>query len=252
MATSTRPTNRRENRPTSPPDWSAEALVAHRPVWEIAAMAGNVAPKLTLVKAKKDADPEWREGYEQIVRLMTNALSSNREKLPNHVYYELHRSGNGALIRNLSNLRKVRVEVASAIEFLWNVYGVGATPDGFKVVHQHLRSQDSGFIKEATAVVQKQSSVDSEQSAAAKKASYRDQRLANATKEVNRLRTLVYALARDMCGVSPDSKYPPPTLIKDVLAALKTSGFEGCEGLGIGGVQSLLDQCFNHVFKSPN
>ena len=215
-------------------------------------MAGNVEPKLSQVKAKKDADPEWRAGYEHIVRLMTNALSPTRETVPNHVYYEPYRSGNAALIRNLSNLRKVRVDVASAIEFLWHVYGVGAPPDGFKVIHEHLRSQDSGFIKEATADVQKQSSVDSEQSAAAKKASYRDQRLANATKEVNKLRTLVYALARDMCGVPPDSKSPPPTLIKDVLAAIKTSGFEGREGLGIGGVQSLLDQCFNHVFKSPN
>ena len=251
MATSTRPTNRRENRPISPPDWSAEALVAHRALWEVAAMAGNVTPHAGAVKAKKSVDPEWKKGYEKIVRLMTNALSPAGGKNSAYIHFDPQQSGNAARAQDVSKLRQVRVDVTSAIEFIWRRYGDSAPPEGLRFIHQHLRLQvDADASKQVEIEATKDSTSSVAQPPASRNTAHRDQRLANATKEIKRLGALVYILSRELYGVPLDTKTPPPTLKDDVLAAIKSAGLERQEGFGPNGIQTLLQQSFHHFFQS--
>lgn len=252
MATSTRSTHRNSPIVISPPDWKAEALVTHRAVWEIAAMAGNVAPQLAAVKAKKDSDLAWGKGYERIVRLMTNALSSTRGSVADHVYYEQHRSGNAALTRNLSKLRQVRVEVVSAIEFLWSLYGESSSPEGLRVIHQRLRSRDAPVSKQAATEAPAVPIDSVKQRYSPTSTAHRDQRMANATKEINRLRVLVYSLARELYGAQPDGISLSQTLRADVLGALKSAGFQDREGFKPEGLQSLLDKCLEYAVQAKN
>ncbi len=249
MATRIRSVQAKKDDLISPPDWGSEALVAHRALWEIAAMAGDVEPKLAAVKAKKDSDLEWKEEYDRRVRVMANAISESRGPLPDHIYYDRHRAGNAARAQEPSKLRQIRVDVASAIEFLWSTFGKGSFPAGLLEIHQKLSKQDANASEYGVAERLKEPIASTEQPRAAKGPSHRDQKLANATKEINRLQTLVYILSRELYGVPTDSETPPPTLQDDVLDSVEKAGLKGREGLGADGVQTLLEKSFKYFWQ---
>lgn len=242
-------TNRRNKNSDTPPDWEAEALVPHRALWEVAAMAGNVEPNLSTVRARKASDPNWATGYNKIVRLMTNALSSSRSPAADHIYYEPHRSSNAALIQNLAKAKQVRIEVASAIEFLWHMYGDVVPPKGFQLMHKRLRGQRIEAPAPMTIEERPGSHAPESQPPAMKSSAYRDQKMANATKEIKRLGALVHILASALFSFSRDSEVPPVSLLEDVAAAIKSAGLQGREGFGPDGIQRLLEQSLKHYFE---
>ena len=246
MATRTRSVRTEKDDLIPTPDWGEEANTHCRAVWEIAAMAGNVMPKVAAINAKKSADPAWRERHAKLVRAMTNALLPTRRPFPDHVYYDPNQAGNAGRILETTKIRQVRVEVVSAIEFLWHHFGPDTLPEGLRIIHQSLRAKDVVHSEHAATEATKEPVAATEQP---KGPSHRDQRLANATKELNRLQTLIYILLKDLYGVPQDSETPPPTLKNDVLDALRAAGFQGREGLGPDGVQALLDKCFKYFWQ---
>ena len=100
MATSNISTKAEKDNLISSPDWGSEARVPNRALWEIAAIAGDVEPKLEKVNERKEADSEWKVEYEKRVRAMKTALLPTRSQLPDHVYYEPQLGGNATLIDN--------------------------------------------------------------------------------------------------------------------------------------------------------
>ncbi len=246
MATSTRSVRTAKGTLIPTPVWSEEAKIRHRAVWEIAAMAGDVMPKVGAIRAKKNADPTWQERHEKLVRAMTNALLPKRDPLPDHVYYDPNRAGNAARILETSKVRQVRVEVASAIEFLWHQFGADTFPEELRTIHQSLRAKDVVHSEHVATEATKEPVAATENP---KGPAHRDQQSANATKETNRLKILVYILSRELYGVPPDSEFPPPTLRGDVLDSVEKAGLKGREGLGADGVQTLLEKSFKQFWQ---
>ena len=83
-----------------------------------------------------------------------------------------------------------------------------------------------------------------ENSGAIKGPSHRNQKLANATKELKRLQALTYVFSRELFSCKQDSELPPATLIDDWLASIDEAELKGREGFGRTGVQSLIEKCF--------
>lgn len=249
MATRTRSTLTKKNHLVSPPDWDAEVINTNRAVWQIAAMAGDVSPTSEAVKAKKEADPEWGEEYEKRLKIMKDAISESRGPYPDHIYYDRNRAANSRRLEDVSVLGRVRVDVVSAIEFLWSTFGENAFPEGMRTLHQKLINKGAVKLMQSAKAQQRERFASTEQPVAVKGPSHRDQRLANATKEINRLQTLVYILSSELYGVPPDCEFPPPTLKDDVLDSVKKAGLQGREGLGADGVQTLLEKSFKHFWQ---
>lgn len=221
------------------PNWAEEAIFTDRPLWEVAAMAGNVEPKLLAVKNKKSADPEWKEEYEKRVRVMKLALISKPSNSANHIYYNPDLAGNSTLILNPLNFRKVRVEVKSAIEFLWNKFGKDFFPEGLQEIHQKLSQQGVTAANQASAESEREYTAPVDKGTA-----HRDQKLANATKELKRLQVLAYVFSRELYSGKQDSDFPAASLKEDWLAAIEEAGLKGRPGFGPDGVETLIEKCF--------
>lgn len=260
----------------SQPDWAIEAFEPHRALWEVAAMAGNVAPRAAAVREKKAGDLEWKVGYEKLIRVMTNALSPRRGTVADHIFYEEQRSANAIRTQDTALLRQVRVDVASAIEFLWSYYGDDVTPEGFHVIHSSLRKgQTSDAVHdeelseaetaashlEALGVLQVTDTAAREEARAIEDvelasaslvqeglkpstSAHRDQRLANATKEKQRLGALVYILMYERYAYQGDVL--PSDILEDVLDSVHTTGFGSVEGFGDAAIEKLLKNCFKY------
>lgn len=229
------------------PNWSKEALCTDRPLWEVAAMAGNIEPKLLAVKHKKSIDPEWKDEYEKRVRAMKLALIGKPIKSANYIYYNPDLAGNSTLIRNPLDFRKVRVDVQSAIEFLWHKFGKDAVPEEFQEVHQRLSQQGAAAANQngTEAIREHISSVD-------KGAAHRDQKLANATKELKRLQVLTYVFSRELFCAKQDSEFPAASLKEDWLALIEEAGLRGRPGFGPDGVEALIEKCFKSYWELKN
>lgn len=246
MATRTRSVRTEKDDLIPTPDWGEEAKTHCRAVWEIAAMAGNVMPKVAAINAKKSADPVWRERNAKLVRAMTNALLPTRRPFPDHVYYDPNQAGNAGRILETTKIRQVRVEVVSAIEFLWHHFGPDTLPEELRTIHQSLRAKDVVHSEHVATEATKEPVAATENP---KGPAHRDQQSANATKETNRLKILVYILSRELYGVPPDSEFPPPTLRGDVLDSVEKAGLKRREGLGADGVQTLLEKSFKQFWQ---
>lgn len=264
----------------SQPDWGVEAFEPHRALWEVAAMAGNVAPRVAAVREKKAADPEWKKGYEKLIRVMTNALSLRRSAVADHIFYEEQRSANAIRTQEVASLRQVRVDVVSAIEFLWNYYGDVAPPEGFRVIHRSLRNEKTSdaavhvaeaSTTETTASNSKVLGVDMtarkdvegqakvmngaelasanmvERAVELPNSAHRDQRLANATKEKQRLGALVYILMYERYAYQGEVQ--PSEMLDDVLESVHTTGFDSVEGFGDAAIEKLLKNCFKYYVE---
>lgn len=228
----------------SPLDWSKEARVPNRALWEIAAIAGDVEPTVEKVKEKKEADSEWEVQYEKRVRAMKTAMLPRRGHSADHVYYDPQLGGNAALILNPRKFRHVRVEVASAIEFLWKRFGKDVFPEGLQVVHQQLSRQGAGTTSQVSQELPRSPIASTEKAGAEKGPSHRDQKQANATKELKRLQVLLYIFSRELYGFSKDSEHSAETVISDWLDSIEKAGLKGREGFGRDGLQTLIDKCF--------
>lgn len=121
------------------PNWDVEKLRSERPLWQVAALAGDISPTLKIVKAEREVNPEWSRGYRKMIELLTNALDPRRSE--GKVFYDSQIPINMTRVNTKSDLRNVRVDVASAIAFLVMKYGVEHIPAGLLKMHEHLRSQ---------------------------------------------------------------------------------------------------------------
>ena len=244
MATSNISTQAEKDNLISSPDWGSEARVPNRALWEIAAIAGDVEPKLEKVNERKEADSEWKVEYEKRVRAMKTALLPTRSQLPDHVYYEPQLGGNATLIDDPKKFRQVRVDVVSAIEFLWHRFGKNVFPEGLNLIHQQLSTLTAGTVNQSSQDLISDPIASAENSGAIKGPSHRDQKLANATKELKRLQALTYVFSRELFSCKQDSELPPATLIDDWLASIDEAELKGREGFGRTGVQSHIEKCF--------
>ena len=175
---------------------------------------------------------------------MKTALLPTRSQLPDHVYYEPQLGGNATLIDDPKKFRQVRVDVVSAIEFLWHRFGKNVFPEGLNLIHQQLSTLTAGTVNQSSQDLISDPIASAENSGAIKGPSHRNQKLANATKELKRLQALTYVFSRELFSCKQDSELPPATLIDDWLASIDEAGLKGREGFGPTGVQSLIEKCF--------
>lgn len=141
------------NEDISPPNWKVECNVSIRSLWEISAMAGNVAPKFALVK-KKSKDLEWRREYFMRINAMRDALQSDSKKFGDYLYFDPQLEVNSMILKDKeitkTDLKKLRVDVISAIEFLWNRDVEEIFPEGLKIVHQELKKRINNLASKAS------------------------------------------------------------------------------------------------------
>ncbi|MNX87167.1 hypothetical protein D3C86_1190810 [compost metagenome] len=169
------------------PNWEIEMRRTERPVWQVAAMAGNVQPKPKILTAAR-ASKAWRTGYNAMIEDLCNALSPVRS--PSRIFYDKDIPANISRINEKEELRNVRVDVGSAARYLVAKIGVESLPDGFQRLHAHFQASSAG----ADTVVAGEKGI---QSASRKPKS---QELAAATKKVKALSTLLYAIVEQEFG----------------------------------------------------
>lgn len=128
------------------PIWDNEKLNSVRALWEIAAIAGNVDPRLQNVKRQKEIAPDWKSGYEEILRRMVDALSPKDERTTGRINYDSSLPFNESIRGDRSQLRATRVDVVSAFKFLETRYGIDSLPEELTALYAHLRQVNASSV----------------------------------------------------------------------------------------------------------
>lgn len=128
------------------PIWDSEKSTSVRALWEIAAMAGNVDPRLQNVNCQKEIAPDWKSGYDEILRRMIDALSPKHERTSGRINYDATLPFNESIRGDRAQLRATRVNVVSACKFLETRYGIASLPEGLKALYEHLREVDEPSV----------------------------------------------------------------------------------------------------------
>jgi hypothetical protein len=209
------------NATVNPPNWEHEKKIPVRALWEIAAMAGEVDPRLENVKQKKKEAPEWRAAYNQMLRRMVDALRPTSARDNYRINFDPTMPFNVSIQSDRKLHRQMRVDVVSACKFLETTYGVDVLPEGLRELHKVLLHSDvlSGVPADAQpGQVLKLS----------KSAASRDQNLANEKKTNNLLSIALAAMAIDLWGHAAGNDEPiSPDDIQSLLVSHKLTRIHG-------------------------
>ncbi|WP_370681966.1 hypothetical protein [Comamonas sp. GB3 AK4-5] len=239
------------NKSIPPPDWAMECIVSIRSLWEISAMAGDVAPILPVVKEKKSIDKKWRSDYFERTREMSKVLQSDRNQLGDFVYYDPHLGVNsiktGKKEKTKIDLRNTQVDVISAIEFLWNRYGKSSFPEGLELIHK--KQKERRLYLASKADKEKKNYYFSSGENEAKESAANRQDKANATKEIKRLQAMLYIISCANHGIDWKIKSLDMDLIFNWLDDIEEVGFEKVHGFGQHAIENLVEKCFKAYWE---
>ena len=96
----------KNNKSIPPPDWSMECVVSIRSLWEISAMAGNVAPIIAVVTEKKSV-PTLDEKIKQ------RNFTEEHSKSPIKVHVEI--GGNHYLLSATDDMSEARIRKIASV-----------------------------------------------------------------------------------------------------------------------------------------
>lgn len=233
----------------SEPDWQLEVVRDTRALWQIVVMAGNLAPFKATRDRRMRADGDWRRGYLKLLNVMKDALTSNPAET-DRIYFNPDHAGNAERAKNPNRLSEVRVDTVSALKFIARCYGTEKMPAGMSELlrfKQSLQPQSSGLTPEKAPP---------DHNRAALASSRRDQKLANATKTIKRLRALLFA--SQLWAIQKDAtSCREPGVEAEALAELKTRTLEyklyRVEGFGTEGLKTLTEgwlEAFDQMLDS--
>lgn len=209
------------------PNWEIEQERRERPLWQIAALAGNVNPVQSVVKARMAADAAWSKGYVRMIGILTNALDPRPSD--KKIFYDKEIPRNITRTREKRDLRNVLVNAASATKFLVDTYGEACIPRGFVRMHDSLN-------RAASETSSQSSPKDKELS------SKKSQDLAVATKRVKVLTKLLIAVVECECGWSATDGGSKVGTLKKILAALDRHELGPSRfALGTDNIEAILD-----------
>ena len=194
------------------PVWEKEKLIPVRAIWEIAALAGDVHPSIQYVNRKKEEAPDWKAAYTDKMRRMVDALSPKDELKVGCINYDPSLPYNASILSDRKLHRQMRVDVASACEFLKNRYGIDSLPAGLTELLVHLRGNNTSIDAQSSPLVVL-TTVPSKSPAS------RDQTKAIETKKSNLLSIVIAAMAAELWGYAVDNE-DPQSLPDDVQSLL--------------------------------
>lgn len=108
----------------SEPLWEYEKRIAVRAIWEVAALADNVAPSLENIRRAKVEDPRWKAGYSEIMRRMIDVLKPTTARNINHINYDPALSLSASIHAQGRSHSQTRMDVISACNFIAGRYGI--------------------------------------------------------------------------------------------------------------------------------
>lgn len=171
------------------PDWSKQKFIEQRPLWEVAALACDAEPNAKVTSARKKFDEQWAETYARRLSAMCDALSSSAGLYD--ISYDKSRPANQSRIHVSTKLKFVRVNAASAINFVIWKFGLESLPPEFRELHKQLM-QTSVQKESKSDVLTEQPSTD--------RTTKKSQEKANETKASNVLRALLYLVVEHEMG----------------------------------------------------
>lgn len=235
-----------------PPDWSMECVASIRSLWEISAMAGNVAPIIAVVREKKSIDEKWKRDYYRRTREMSKVLQSDRNQLGDFVYYDPQLGVNSIKaakkVKTKIDLRNTQVDVISAIEFLWNRYGKNSFPEGLELIHKKQKERKFYLASKASKDKKNYYSSNSCEDEAKESTDNRQDK-ANTTKEMKRLQAMLYIISCTKHGINPEIKSLDMDLIFNWLDDIEEVGFEKVQGFGQHAMENLVGKCFKAYWE---
>lgn len=252
MVGSNIPGQKENNRDIPAPNWDYEYTVSNRSLWEVSAMAGDVAPIFSVVKQKKSIDQEWSRNYNIRISAMRKALQSDFKKFGDFVYFDPHLEFNSMIVKNENrtkiDLKKVQVDVISAIEFLWSRYGKDNLSKGLEIIHIKQKERRDYLASKSSKKKKNNYSSNFFEDDFKGSAENRQDK-ANATKELKRLQAMLYITLCSKIGISPDDECLYLELKSNLLDDIEDFGFKNVHGFGEDAIKSLVEKCFKAYWE---
>jgi hypothetical protein len=150
------------------PDWQNQQVQLTRPLWQIAALAFDIAPNPKVTAEWKKLLPDESKKYSALVTAMSDTLLPTHQA--GHIYFDETSPANRSRLTNKKDLKFIRVEAASAIAFVVEKFSMKLKlPAEFRDLNEHLKKSAPIALERENQVTQQLTQIPGRQDKAIEK-----------------------------------------------------------------------------------
>ncbi|QFZ83546.1 hypothetical protein GFK26_12650 [Variovorax paradoxus] len=223
-----------------PPIWEAEMRETERPIWHIAAMAGDLQPTLEIVNARRKIDPAWSTAYFSVLSKLKDALRDERGA---GIFFDKGKPANAIRLNDRKKLRFVHADVGDATAFIARTFGFQGMPEGFRRLHDHFQSARNSHQSPHFPVT--------DQATTAKPIVEQEKRIKELEKEltalksssnrqINKLSLMLYAVVKGNWSYDPEQTVGAAGIIKEIEGYFEALNIADRDGISAATLKAAL------------